>query len=705
MKQILSFVLLLAILLTAAVGCTGGDTTTQAPETSSPPATTNPPITDKPSDPTPELPDGETVVKPNYTAVLNDETWTGTDIDTSAFALSGTGLNIYQKVNSDYKDYKVTYVIVENGTETTYTGTKAFSTLKKLGVSGATVTLDEAAKTALIKIVPVSTKVLSSWKAVNAKEGTYIRFEFTTNVDMIYAVTVTPKEGGAQSTAAYTQGEITVTGDNGKFVGIAKCTVPYQKGETYYINICAAEGYTVMASIPVNILPGNHNTGYQLIFQGDWELVEDETYYDKFVDIFHHTFPKLYKRFALLGSENKIITFIADKGYSGVAFQSGGKITYSVDYLNNQADRVGSLSHEATHSVQGYGGKLSYGGKDLTYTDPTTKEKLTYNNFWTENLANYGRLRYFEWSYSPQFLTLYDVKNDAGLWNWGYGEYGIGGALFIAWLDWNYPTLDKNNDGKISADEYGAVDLINYTIKRSSEKLSDNPYDPTTPFNQAIATATGGKFATYEAARQQYEADCKSGAFVFNGFSEYRDNFITENLPGTTETTYYTRGELTPAGKTNPLLSAAVTTGNNLCLGARISTVASIGMNDYLSLNLIDGDLATRYQAKRCDNLYALTKVANEIVIDLGESVPFNTYTLVLYSAQDSYIAKTFEIMVSNDGGNYTAVDCQKNNTADTLSVTFETVTARFVKLRLYEPDSKASITRICEFMLFDLDQ
>ena len=699
MKKIVSLVLLLAMLLTAAVGCGTNDTTT--PDSSSPTSTSTPTTTDTPTEPTPDLPEGEKIVKPNYTAVLNDEVWTDVDTNASDFTLSGTGMSIYQQVNKDYAAYTVTYVIVENGTETTYSATKAFSTLKKLGVSGAIVTLDETAKTATIKVVPATTKVLPSWKAVTAKEGMYLKFEFTANVDMEYAVTVTADEGGAQAKAAYTQDGITVSGKDGKFTGIAKCTVPYAKGKTYYINICAADGYIAMASIPVHITSGDYQSGFELIFQGDWELVEDESYFDKFIDIFHHTYPKLYARFAALGTEKKTVIMFADKTYDGVAKQSGGKVTYSPSYLNNAADRVGSFSHEITHTVEGYGGKLTYGGKDLTYTDPTTGQKLKYGNFWTENLANYGRLRYFEWSYSPQFLTLYDVTNDSGLWNWGYGEYGMGGALFIAWLDWNYPTLDKNSDGKITTDEYGAVDLINYTIKSSSEKLSDNPYDASSPFNKALHKATGGKFDTYEKARQQYEADCKSGAFVFNGFSEYRDNFITDNLPGTTQTTYYTKEEVKPTGKTNPILATVVTSGENLCANARIYTQASTGMSANTADKLIDGDPTTRYQAKRCDNLYALTKIANEVVIDLGEAKTFDTYTLYLYDSQSSYIAKTWEIMVSNDGGNYTAVDCQKDNTASTVSVSFGAVTARYVKIRLYQPDAQAGITRLGEFMLF----
>ena len=703
MKKLLCFVLLLAMLLPMAVGCgdsevTTADGTDPTTTTTKAPTTTNPPVTPD----TPALPEGELVVKPMYTAVLNDEEWTNAEVGATSYDLSGAGMDIYQKVNTQYKDYKRTFVIVENGTESTYEGTAAFPALKKLGVCGATVTLDETAKTAQIKIVPVTHKVLSSWKAITAEEGAFFRFTFTTNLPIEYAVTVTPKEGGASSTSLYTESGITVKGDDGKYTGTAICSVPYQQGKTYYLNICVADGLSVLESIPLNIIKGRYQTGFQLVFTGEWGLIEDESYFDKFIDIFYHTYPKLFARFCVLGSEKRTVTLFVDKNYDGVASQSGGRVKYSANYLNNDSDRVGSFSHEITHTAEGYGGKLAYGGKDLTYKDPTTGEVLKYGNFFTENLANYGRLRYFEWSYSPQFFTTYDLKNDSGLWNWGYGEYGMGGALFLAWLDWNYPTLDKNSDGKITVDEYGAVDFLNYTIKTATEKLSDNPYDASSPFNKALSKATGGKFATYEEARQQYEADCKSGAFTFNGFSDYPDNFITENLPGVSENAYFKEGEVKPSDKTNPLREVAMTTGDNLCVGARIRTYASGAMGVNAIEHLIDGDLETRYQAKRSDKLYKLNKISNEIVIDLGKETVFDTYTIVFYGQQANYIAKDFEIMVSNDGGNFTAVDTRLNNTTATVSVTFDEVSARYVKIRLFNPDAQAGITRICEFMLFN---
>ncbi len=685
MKKILCMVLILGMLLTAAVGCGMSEVTTETTT-----ATNDVNIT-------PELPEGEQLITRSYTAVLNDETWSGIDADTSAYTLFGTGAVIYSQAKTDYKQYTLTFVIVENGIENSYTGTAVFSVMKSLGVCGATVTLDEAAKTATVKVCPIETKVLTSWKAVNAKADAYVRFEFTTSADMEYAITVTPEKGGKVSTSAYTQDGITVSGADGKFVGTAKCTVPYFEGKTYYINICLADSYLPVASIPLNILPAEHDTGFHLIFQGDWDLVTDETYFAEFTDMFQHTYPKIYARWAILGNEPKTVIFKADKNYTGVAYQSGGTVVISVNYLNGGPDKLTIIAHETTHSVEMYGGKLVY---DYVYDS----DGKTIGGWWTENLANYGALRYCHLSYSNKFIQTFDVQNNSKLWDWGYAKYSDGGKIFIAWLDWNYPTTDKNGDGTISVDEYGAVDLINYTIKHTTEKIVDNPYDENSEFNKALYKATG-KYKTVEEARLQYAEDCKSGAFVLNGFRDYQDNFLTENLPGVSENNYIMNETAVPTAKTNPVLAAAMTTGDNLCKGAFIARVGSVSVGVNAPENMIDGDLESRYQAARSSDLYAMSGICNEIVIDLGGTRTFDTYTLVGYGNTASYIMKSWEFLISDNGVNFTAIDYQKDNTEATVSVSFDEVSARYVMIRLYEPDAKAGITRISELMLFDSEQ
>ena len=270
MKKILCMVLLLAMLLSTVVGC--GDTET----------TTTPDTTEGVEDYEFPLPEGEQIVKHSYTAVLNDEEWTNTEEDTSKYTYVDTGVALYKTFQANLKGYNLSVVLTENGVENTYTGTKIWDAMKGLGRCGAVVTKNTADKTATVKLTPLATKVVPSWKAVTAKADSYFKFEFTASEAMEYAITVTPEKGGLNSTSTYTVEKVAVTGENGKYVGTAQCTVPYDAGKTYYLNICYPSSYIAITSIPVNIKRADYNDGFHLRFVGDWDLVNDESYTDKF---------------------------------------------------------------------------------------------------------------------------------------------------------------------------------------------------------------------------------------------------------------------------------------------------------------------------------------------------------------------------------------------------------------------------------------
>ena len=691
MKKILCLILVLAMLLPVVVGC-GSSTTETTAETS---AETIPETTGKtpdettpgttgvttPQTPEVELPEGELVVKNNYTAVLNDEIWVGDAADSVAYDLSGTATELYQQVNIKYQDYTRIYIIVENGVETRYEGTKAFSSLKKLGVCGANLTVDEESKTVEIKMIPHTTKVLSAWKAVTAKAGAYIRFGFTTNLETNFCITVTSVEGGKYATSLYTQDGIEVRGDGSTYTGMGQATVPFVAGKTYYINIClSSSGYPVLASFPLNVIESDYDTThFQAIFRNDWTYVNDEQYMEQIAYHFYTIYPRLYARWGGTGKEPVQIYVDAERSYSGVAAASGNRIFYSVDNLNGGTPVKcgGAFAHEMAHLVQKFNiGSCAWFG---------------------EGMANYARHRY--WSYEHSYDCLEEQDVQAAI-EWKYARY-FNGQLFFTWMDWAYPTIDKNGDGKRTADEYGLLDYIVFQAKAwTGAQKGDDPYDETTAMNTWVKEKTG--FATIDLLRQEYVRQLKSGEFVFTGFRDFQDNFVTENLPNVPNPQYLMHEKITPTAKTNPVLAAAMTIGDNLCAGAKIRSVVQQGLGDNVVAGMIDGNLETRYQATRSSVMYKMTGVANEIVIDLGSEKTFDTYTIVAFATQANYIIKTWEILVSSDGGNFTAVDYQKDNTQGTVSVTFDEVTARYVKLRLYEPDAKSGVTRICEFMLFD---
>lgn len=717
MKRILPLILLVICLSFVLVAC-GGSTPAETDATTTPAGvvTTTPVDTTVAPETTPNKPvvttpatdsDVEPIVTEDYTAIPNKFEWVSTgDVDYSKFDYSGAGAQIVTKISSEFGGYKKTYLKVNaDGTKTDL----ATSAVRKMTAAGAKVIADDAAKTVTIELTEIISIVEPEWKSVTARAGSYLMFDFTTNMEGKYYMTVTSKEGGAKATAAYTQDGITVTGGNGKYTGIAKCTVPYQPGKTFYINICIDDGttYPIVATVPVTITAMKYESEFQLQFVGDWELVKREDYLSDLVELFYNTYPRLYKRFGEGDSRvPRVVTFKADKGYDGVAYCSGSLVCVSTTYANKSPMDIGFFAHEITHSVQQYGGKLCY-DTTTTYTDPATGKKYSCGAWWTENMANLGRFRYFEWGYSTKFIVMLDVKNKSSLWDWGYSSYADGGKAFLTYLDWKYPTIDKNGNGKAEVEEYGVIDLINHTIKNTTKLISDNPYDPTSPFNQAVKQVTG--IDTMDKVRLQYVEECKAGTFKIEGFKYFKDNWTTEGLPNIPDPVYPQLEPVAKGDKTGTILETPVTTGTNLALGATIIETSSQGGTRNPIANMLDGDLETMFQGANVadDYKYQLGGYKHEFVLDLGEAKKFDTYTIVnagSRSTNKNNNTAEWELFISNDGKTWTSVDYQPDSSADIASINIGDVTARYVKLRVFATDQSANTgtLRICEFMLFD---
>ena len=721
MKRILPLALLVICLALALVACGESVTTTAEPDSTTPSAgvttkvptattpvettTAKPDVTTEPTNPGID-PDVEPIVTDDYTAIPNKFEWVSDgDVDYSKFDYSGTGAKVVSTLDGKYNGWTKTWNLVgADGSKSEV----AKIDVRKLQTVGVNVTEDKTAKTAVFDFVEIVSKVEPSWKSVTARAGSYLMFEFTTNMSGSYYMTVTAKEGGSKASAAYTQDGVTVTGANGKYTGIAKCTVPYQPGKTFYINICLDDGatYPIAATVPVTITTAKYDSDYRLQFIGEWEQVRDPEYLPNLVDLFYNVYPRLYARFAF-GTEPKEITFEADKQYDGVAYCQGTRVCVSVDYANSNPRDLGFFSHEITHSVQQYNKLTNYGGKN-TYRDPATGKDIVCNSWWTENMANFGGFRYFHWGYSTKFVQIYNVQTQSSLWNWGWEPYGDGSKLFLSYIDWKFPSVDANGDKKLDVSEYGVIDLVNYTIKTATKSFSDHPFDPNTPFNQAVKTATKGVCNTMEEVRQLYEADCKNKVFVFTGFKDYVDNWRTEDLPGIPNPTYPSLEKVAKGDKTNPTLDAAVTEGENLAKGAAVIEFSAEASRNPVK-NLLDGDLETFWHGAESgigDHKYELMGISHSVIIDLGEVKSFNTYTLVNRGSASSnklFNTKEWEILISEDGKTWTSVDYQTDNTADIVSVNVGAQSARYVELRIHTADkSNTGNARIQEFMLFN---
>ena len=685
-KTLLLLVMLLAVIL--LFSCNDDATTTDPASSSNAGDSTGSEVSGDPSDSSvndteDDIPDDAVTEKTDdYTAVINEEEWVSDGIDYSQLKFIGTGADVKSDIDKTYVGNAITYYLVDSeGNSESVNGIS----IRQLPVVGARVEEDKAAKKVDVYVTEIDIRVLSEFTSLTARAGSYVMFDFTTNFPVNFYVTVAPS---ADSTAgAYTQGGITTTGSNGKYTGIAKCTIPYRSGSTFYINICidnSSSGYPICASVPVKITDAKYVSDYSLWFQGDWELIKDEEYRQNLVDLFYNVYPRLYARFGT-GTEPKAITFMADKNYDGVAYCAGTTVCVSTTYANANPKDLGFFSHEITHSVQQYGSKLVYGG----------------DAWWTENMANYGGFRYFHWGYSTKFVQIY-TASDKSLQDWGYQAYG-NNKWFFAYMDAKYPTtLDDNGDKVL-----GLIDSIDKLIKNNNTGAAydDDPYKAGTPFNNVVKEITG--FETMEQLRLHYVDELNNGTWAFVGFRDYADNFLTEGLDGIPDPTYPMYEAVTPGNKTGTILETPVTDGTNIANGATIAEFSGeIGRE--VATNIVDGNLDTMWRSSSAahdDYKYQLTGVQHEIVIDLGSSKSFNTYTMVNAGSKGAAAQNpsSWEILVSDDGKSWTSVDYQVDQKVDIASVNVGDQSARYVMIRLYKSTQSSSDTvRLYEFMLFD---
>ena len=693
MKKLYVILILLTVLVILAA-C--GDTPTTSDDgviTTSPKTTTEAPSTTVPTTSAAPTPSGKLEKTENYTAVLDETEWVADEgVDFTAFTHYGTGSEIAAKIQRASSGYKRTWYKKDASGQKIEIKS---SELNKMPSVGAVAVFDDAAKTVTVEITEIEVRVQPSWKEVTAREGSYLMFEFTANLPMNCYITVTATEGGSQASAWYKQGDISVKGGNGSYKGTAKCTVPYDEGKTYYINICSdTNGYPILASVPVHITAQKYDIPYQFIFQGDWDLINDKSYIDNLYEVLINSYPRAYQRWAFSGDEPLVLYVAAEANSEAIAYNAGTKVAVQVGYANSAPDDVGLFAHEFTHAIQSF-------------------FAIEYDNGWfTEAMADYGRFRFFHWGYNAKYAKIYSQDNkdirdfrqhkDDPTSQWH--QYASTN-YFMAYLDLRWPTTDKNKDGKITPDEHGLIDHIVYEAKlltkQGAKPVSDYPYTVGSTFNNWVKDITG--IATMDLVRQQYVKELDENTYVFTGFRDYVDNFLIEGVYDIPDLIYPMIEKKVPTATTGTPLTAPVLEGENLALGSKVTTAAnSIGKS--VAANIVDGDLTTRYQASFNKSLVSLNGIQNEIVIDLGSVKTFDTYTLVNagYSMADNFSTKEWEVLVSEDGKTYTAVDYQKDSKMDAVSVNIGTQKARYVKIYVYTADNaNTGTTRILEFMLF----
>ena len=450
-----------------------------------------------------------------------------------------------------------------------------------------------------------------------------------------------------------------------------KMDVKASYGNSIQLSEIALRGATVSSS------------KYDILFTGDWNDVTVDGYLEELTKLFYNSYPRLYQRWGN-GTEPTTITFKADKNYSGVAYCQGTTVCVSTKYANSHPTDIGFFSHEITHSVQQYSGKLNY-GDDVAW--------------WTENMANYGGFRYFHWS-NPKYVQVYEATDET-LQDWGYEQYG-NNKWFFAYMDSRYPTR-KNADGTL---KYGLIDSINKLIKdnNTGKTYTDDPYDTTTPFNNVVKQITG--YDCIESLRKKYVEELKAGTWTFKGFANYEDNWVTENIDGIANPEYPMVGEKIHGNKTAAQLNNTVSDGTNLCLNGKVYECSGYTNDNESADKLIDGKLDTKWCATSSNvtsGEYSLNGVKHWVKIDLGKEQEFNTYTIYNTKSKEGFgNATEWEVLISNNNNDWTSVDYQASNNSAVASFNIGNQKARYVMIKVFTPDDGVGTLRLYDFQLYN---
>ncbi len=409
----------------------------------------------------------------------------------------------------------------------------------------------------------------------------------------------------------------------------------------------------------------------KLVFEGDWSRITDKDYKTKLKNLFYEFYPRIYARWGT-GAENKKIKFYADPDPDAVGWSCGDEIGVGIGYANEYPEDIGFFAHELTHQIQ-------------SYECPS--------DWFCEGMASYGGFRYFHWAHEDT-LTLIDQHADS-IADWRYEPYGDC-LLFFAYLDSKYPTR-KNSDGSIS---YGLIDAINFGYKNGTIKSDAKPGKKGTSFNKVVKKITGVN--TIEKIRQRYVKECMNGTWVFTGFADYEDNFLTEEVDRDLPV-YFPVLEEAPA--TDPVAkktSKIIKFKDNIFAGAKVIRSSGFLNDEEQDAFLIDDDRNTKWCSttdSTSDMAYAIEGARHYILIDLGEKRSFNAYTVYNAGSVEDHSsnASSWSLLVSDDCKIFTPVDYQVGSAYDAASFETNEVSCRYVLLKVFAPDDGGGTVRLYE--------
>lgn len=554
----------------------------------------------------------------SLTTVENTSQWTiDSGYDFNSYDFLGRGEDLISQLNKNYSGYTISYYF-KSGSNTTQVTYDQFNAVVN---ALADYVVDTTNKTIAVTYEVITIRVRPEYTSVSGPEGTAFNITFTTNLPTKFLVNI----GTYQSTFGLINADsLDAAGSGGTYTKTATLTIPYVSDYTasYYINFrCDSgnAGYPWVASIPLTITHNTSSGTYHLLYKGEWDMIADQDYVGNLSNLYHKTYPRLYKRWGT-GTEPTTTTFLAvDDG--SIGWSAGTTIAVGVNYANGSPKDIGFFAHELTHQVEQYSDSTY---PTLVYADGSR------NEWWIEGLAEYGRFRYFQWAnadyvqnknYADMAKVTYNTDGSVYRFNWlgtpGTTDNGRIDQIqwFFAWMDYYWPTT-KDSSGNIT---YGLIDTINLAVKNR------------TYTDSIFVNMTG--YTMFDLMKK-YTDDVNKNGWRFTGFGNYSDNWITENIDGLENPTYPSVAEdASLMGYYNSI------------------TESTAGNNNEGAVNLFDNNTGTSYSTSN-SNPY--------VIFSMTQPVLVKSYDITTSDDAASYPEKNPESWVlygSNDGTTWTSID------------------------------------------------
>lgn len=375
---------------------------------------------------------------------------------------------------------------------------------------------------AYVAVAPIEPTVWFDLSMITAKSGTLLTLEFYCDRELSVYADIGRREGGSDILYRSNAFSPEYIVENGLYRYIVNISSPYIDEGVYYLSIRSTDGKT-LTSVPINIEGDDTDSRFKMLLEGSWDKITDENYIFELGNMYKTLFPRLAARF---GYENElVVTFVADPTFSGDAYSVGNTIVISTDYVNSTSDSINTFARELA--------KISLDLADLS------------SDWLVESLSTYAAFRYYNWAQADKTkLVLYSVDGNAA--EPDYKPYASLEWVY-AYIDFKYPTLSDAN-GEVTL---GIIDGLLDAVRSGRLRSDAEPKNPSSELSMLISELTNGSLSSFDDMRsdfmsslQKYVSTNGKKGWCFDGFCDYPDNFLTENIDGVDDPIYLTQSGL-----------------------------------------------------------------------------------------------------------------------------------------------------------------